>query len=165
VAHDIFKEFWDTFKGLGSWQEKLMKGYYQDGFVENFFGRRRRYPMTRNEAINFPIQSSASEIVVDAMTRLSQMALDTDTPYLHPVLNIHDDLTFCIPDNEDIIDEAIEVITTEMLRLPYDFVNVPMAVEVSIGTNWENLEDIVKIWTTDTGRHSAKDKARFIGKR
>lgn len=149
VTEDIFSEFWDTFTGLSKWQKDLMKGYYEVGYVENFFGRKRRYPMTRNEAINHPIQSSASEMVVDAMNRLSMLAVKTNQWHLHPVLNIHDDLTFAIPNKPDIIDDSIEIIVKEMLKLPYDFVNVPMSVDLSIGSNWENLEDIGKIWTTD----------------
>lgn len=149
VAKDIFKEFWATFKGLDTWQRQLMKNYYEVGYVENLFGRRRRYPMTKNEAINHPIQSTASDMVVDAMTRLSMLALETGEMHLHPRLNIHDDLTFFVPDDEKVIDEAMTVIVSEMLKVPYDFINVPMSVEVSIGKNWSELEDICKFWTTD----------------
>lgn len=158
VTQDIFKEFWRTFTGLERWQKKLMKSYYEEGFVENFFGRRRHYPMTRNEAINHPIQSSAAEIVVDAMNRLSILAMETGQWHLHPRLNIHDDLTFCVPDDDKIIDESIEIIVKEMLLLPFDFVNVPMSVEISMGKNWADLEDIGKFWTNDIGRTDPKRK-------
>lgn len=162
VAKEIFKEFWDTFSGLGDWQKRLMKGYYNDGFVENLFGRKRRYPMTKNEAINFPIQSTAAEIVCDAMDRLSMLAIKTGNMFIHPRLNIHDDLTFIMPNDEQIIDENLDIIISEMLKLPFDFVNVPMSVEVSIGTNWENQEEIGKFFTTDIGRHSLDDAPKSV---
>lgn len=152
VAKSIFNEFWSTFSGLGTWQKKLMKGYYDEGYVENLFGRKRRYPMTKNEAINHPIQSTAAEIVCDAMDRLSMLAVKTKQWHLHPRLNIHDDLTFIIPDDDKLIDESLEIIVQEMLKLPFKFINVPMSVEVSIGTNWENQEEIGKFWTHDIGR-------------
>lgn len=53
---DLMEEFWATFNGLAKWQSDLMKFYYEHGYVESLTGRRRRYPMTRNEAVNFPIQ-------------------------------------------------------------------------------------------------------------
>lgn len=149
VTKKIFDEFWRTFTGLGTWQKKLMKGYYEKGFVVNLFGRKRRYPMTKNEAINFPIQSTAAEIVCNAMDRLSMLAVETKQWHLHPRLNIHDDLTFIFPDDDQIIDDGIETAVREMLKLDYDFINVPMSVEVSLGTNWENQEDIGKFWTKD----------------
>lgn len=162
VTNKIFSEFWDTFSGLNRWQKKLMKGYYDTGYVENLFGRKRRYPMTKNEAINHPIQSSAAEIVCDAMDRLSILALENDRPYLHPRMNIHDDLTFIIPEKK--VDDSLEIIVPEMLKLPFDFINVPMSVEVSIGTNWGNKEEIGKFWTYDVGRHSKKDAPKHLRK-
>jgi len=149
VAKEVFEEFWATFTGLDKWQRKLMKDYYENGYVENLFGRRRRYPMTKNEAINHPIQSTASDIVVEAMNRLSIRALESDVMYLHPRLNIHDDLTFFVPDKGSVLDDAISIIVEEMLALPYEFINVPMSVEVSIGPNWSDQEEIGKFWTTD----------------
>ena len=125
-----------------------MKQYYNDGFVTNLFGRKRRYPMTKNEAINFPIQSTAAEMVCDAMDRLSMLAVKTGQWHLHPRLNIHDDLTFIIPDDDAILEESLETIIYEMLKLPYKFVNVPMSVELSIGDDWNNQDDIAKYWTT-----------------
>jgi DNA polymerase I-like protein with 3'-5' exonuclease and polymerase domains len=133
-----------------------MKTYYEDGFVANKLGRRRRYPMSKNEAINFPIQSLGAEIVIDAMDRLSEIAVETKEWHLHPHLNIHDDLTFIIEDNDRLIDESIDFITREMLLLPYDFINVPMSVEVSIGPDWDDMEEVIKVNTIDIGRHKAR---------
>lgn len=148
VSKRIFAEFWKTFGGLAVWQKTLMRNYYDLGYVENLFGRRRRYPLTKNEAVNFPIQSTASDMVVDAMTRLSKLAHETDM-ILHPRLNIHDDLTFFLPDNSQVIDDCLEIIIGEMLKLPYSFINVPMSVEVSIGPDWFHQEEIGKFWSTD----------------
>lgn len=156
VAKDIFTEFWETFDGLGRWQKQLMKNYYDLGYVENKIGRRRRYPMTKNEAINYPIQSLGAEIVVDAMNRLSQIAVESGEWYLHPRLNIHDDLTMVVPDNEAIIDESIKFFVEEMLLLPYDFINVPMGCEISIGYDWCDMEEVGKFTTIDIGRHKSR---------
>ena len=90
----LMDEFWETFNGLADWQKKLMKKYYEVGYVESPTGRRHHYPLTRNQVINQPIQSVACDIVCSAMNTLSEWAVHTQQWHLHPVLNIHDDLTF-----------------------------------------------------------------------
>lgn len=137
VIDDLMDMFWESFDGLHDWQAKVMKGYYNDGFVSTLNGRKRRYPLTRNQAINHPIQGTAAELVCDAMVRLSKKAHTTGEYFLHPILNIHDDLTFAVPDSDDMIEYALKAIYTEMLTFEkYPFINVPMGVEASIGYNW-----------------------------
>lgn len=144
---DIMDEFWATFSGMKVWQDRLMKRYYECGYVESPQGRRHRYPLTRNQAINMPIQCAAAELVCDAMCRLSHKAVQTGNWYLHPVLNIHDDLSFFIPEREPLFSEAIEIIIHEMLTFDFKWINVPLGVEVSVGRNWADLKEIGKYYS------------------
>ncbi len=144
---NLMEDFWQTFTGLKDWQNRLMRSYYENGYVESPTGRRHRYPLRRNQAINFPVQSVACDIVCQAMCTLSQIAMAEDKWYLHPVLNIHDDLSMCVPDNDRMIDEAIETILKVMLKPTYDFINVPIAVEASIGANWFEMQTVGKFWS------------------
>lgn len=147
VIDKLMNEFWRTFHGLDRWQKDTMNGYYNLGYVSSPTGRRRHYPLTKNQAVNHPIQSVACDIVCDAMVRLSIMAADTGNWFLHPIMNIHDDLTFCIPDDDKILEGAIETIYQEMLSPPYDFINVPLSVSCSVGTNWLEMEEVGKFWS------------------
>lgn len=140
-------DFWNEFDGLKNWQDKLMAGYYDDGYVESPTGRRHYYPLTRNQAINMPIQAFACDIVCDGMNRLSYMASDTNQWHLHPYLNIHDDLTFFIPDDENLIEDSINHIYKIMLTPPYKYMNVPLSVSASIGTSWFKPGEIAKFWS------------------
>lgn len=140
-------EFWATFSGLHRWQKAVMRDYYDTGFVESPTGRRRHYPLSKNQAVNYPIQSVACDIVCDAMVRLSCDAAFTGCWWLHPIMNIHDDLTFCVPDNPQILEEAIEHIYTTMLTPPYKFVNVPLSVTCEIGYNWLEMDKIDQFWS------------------
>lgn len=144
---ELMDEFWDSFNGLKTWQDKTMKRYYDRGYVETPTGRRRHYPLNRNQAINHPIQGVACDIVCDSMVRLSCLAADTGQWHLHPRLNIHDDLTLFIPDDNKIIEEAITTIYKTMLTPPYDFVNVPISVKASLGYNWFELEEVGKFFS------------------
>lgn len=143
----LMNEFRSTFHGVFGWQERLMRDYYEIGYVESPTGRRRHYPLTKNQAVNYPIQSVACDIVCRAMVRLSITAIDTGKWWLHPVMNIHDDLTFIIPDKAQILEESIETIYRTMLTPPYSFVNVPLSVSASIGANWLEMEELGKFWS------------------
>lgn len=147
IVSELMDEFWKSFYGLHSWQDRLMKGYYADGYVESFVGRRRYYPLTRNQAINHPVQCLEAEIVSDAMNRLSMLAASTGQWHLHPRLNIHDDLTFVVPDNDKIIEDSINTIYRIMLTPPYECVNVPLSVKASVGNNWYKMEEVGVFWS------------------
>lgn len=146
VLGRLVDEFWGTLQGFKAWQDATVSKYYEVGYAETLCGRRHHYPLTRNQVINHPIQGTAAELVVDAMNRLSLMSIDTGAMHLHPVLNIHDDLTFVVPDNSQ-FDDAVDTIVKEMLTFAYKWVNVPLSCEVSVGKNWGELEEIGKFWS------------------
>lgn len=145
VAEDLSKEFWDEFRGVKKWQDKLLKRYEKTLYVETLTGRRRRGAMTSNEIINHPIQGTGADIVLDAMNRLSEMADINEDPELQPNLNIHDDLTFDLEN----VHAKIDLIAREMCRHTFDFINVPLIVEASIGDNWNGLEPFGEYYSND----------------
>lgn len=141
---EIMDEFWGVFSGVKSWQDRIIRNYYETGYVESPTGRRRHYPMTRNEAINASIQGLASDIVVDAMVRLSIIAKNKGW-HLHPRLNIHDDISLVVP--EKLVEDSIQTVYRTMLSPSFPCVNVPLSVSVSIGRNWFEMEEIGKFWS------------------
>lgn len=147
IVEKLMDEFWQTFSGVKRWQEQLMKGYYNNGYVKTLSGRRRNYPLSRNEAINHPVQGTAAELVCDAMVRLSHLASTTGNWQIHPVLNIHDDLTFVVADDDNSLEQSISNIVKEMLTFDFPWINVPLACEVSIGPNWCDLEKFGEFWS------------------
>lgn len=147
IVDKVMDEFWSTFSEMRRWQDKLMVRYYDIGYVETLMGRRHNYPLTRNQAINMPVQGTAAELVLDAMVRLSHMAATTNQWHLHPILNIHDDLSFFVPDDDDVLEEAIRIITHEMLTFSFPWINVPLSVTLSIGSNWSDMTEFDKFWS------------------
>ena len=104
-------------------------------------GRRRHAPMSRNEAINQPIQGTASDIVIDSMNRLSEMAERDNRPQLQASLNIHDDLSFFLPKKS--FKEDLKTIVWEMCKPEFNFINVPITIEVSVSKkgDWFHLKE------------------------
>jgi DNA polymerase-1 len=147
VVDILHKDFWEYFSRVGGFHNDTREHYDKKGYVETLTGRRRRAPLSHNMIINSPIQGAASDIVVSAMNRLSLMAYEQGISYYQAVLNIHDDLTFIIPDEK--LDEAVKVISREMVR-EFDFMNdVPLEVEVIVGKNWYKLEEYGKFSSKD----------------
>jgi uracil-DNA glycosylase family 4 len=130
VTNKLHKDFWKYFSRVKDWQDGMLKFYAKNGYVEGLTGRRRRPPLSRNQLLNSTIQGGASDVVVASMNRLSKMSYDLEIPHYQAVLNIHDDLSFIIPDEE--VDGAIKVIAKEMVK-DFPFMNgIPLEVEVSL---------------------------------
>lgn len=140
-------DFWEAFEGMSRWQKSTMTKYYDVGHVETLQGRKRHYPLTKNQAINHPVQGTAAELVCDAMSRLSHLASSTNQWHLHPILNVHDDLSFFIPDSDQELDASLEIIKREMLTFDFPWINVPLSIEISIGPNWADVQSIGRLWS------------------
>jgi DNA polymerase-1 len=145
VAEDVFDEFWREFSGVKKWQKNLQKTYKKNGYVEMLTGRRRHGPLAWQDMINHPVQGLEAEIVFDAYNRLSEKSQAEDKPWMSPVLLVHDDLSFYIPD--DIIEDALEEIITEMLTFKFPWINVPVSLEVSVGKNWYETKEVGKFFS------------------
>lgn len=145
IAEELYNRFFELHDGIKEHQNKIIKIYNKYGYVENLFGRKRRAPVSKNELFNTGAQADASDIVVRAMNRLSKYAVKINQQRFQPILNIHDDISFYLP--EDSLKEDIEIITREICNPCFDFINVPLGVEVAIGDSWG---DLVKYKDYDT---------------
>jgi DNA polymerase I len=143
----LFEDFKAEFAGVWRWQDEQLEAYRRDGYVTCLTGRRRRAPLTLNQILNNTTQGAASDIVLDGMNRLSVLAEREDDLALHPVLNVHDDLTFYLPRRRK--DELLEVIVHEMLHPAFDWVTVPLSVELSIGDNWADMRAVKTFFSDD----------------
>jgi DNA polymerase-1 len=154
LAKKMGAEFWGEFVGVKKWQNKTISTWERTGYVETLTGRRRRGPMSVNEIINSCSQGTASDIVVEAMCDLSELwqfdpnNLLADDKF-QACMNIHDDLTFGF--SEETLEDDILTASKAMCLVgsKFDFVNVPLVVEVSVGTNWANQEEVAVFSSED----------------
>lgn len=146
VAEQLGEEFWDEFPGVKKWQEREAKFYDKHLYVETMNGHRRRGAMSYNELINLKVQGTAAEIVQRAHDVLSERADREGDHELQPRLNVHDDLTFLIQDGT--LEPKIEIIAREMCLPRFDWINVPLVVEVAIGARWDSAEAL-RVYRSD----------------
>lgn len=140
IAEKLGREFWDEFKGVKKWQGHVMHDYEKNNYVETLGGRRRRGAMTRNEAINHPIQGTGADIVTEAQVALTERAMLEEDWSLCPNLNVHDDLTFEL--ETEFMQQKLDIIIPEMCKPRFDYINVPLIIEVKTGTHWHELKEI-----------------------
>jgi len=151
IGYALGDEFKEEFPGIAKWQKKTRESYRKNGYVTGLSGFRRRAPVAPTEIINTPIQSDESVIVLDALIRLT----DLDEDRFIPTFEIHDDLTFIWP--KKAVDRNAETVISVMLNSSYEWVHiVPMSVEMSVGTNWANIENVGEYfsdnWNGSIGR-------------
>ena len=125
-----------------------IKKAQKNGFVTTILERRRYIPEINNknqnirqfaerQAVNTPIQGSASDLIKLAMIEIHKQ-INTRTLEAKMILQIHDELVFDVPKQE--LKESVEIIKDKMenvLKL-----DVPIKVEIKIGKNWSRMLSI-----------------------
>jgi uracil-DNA glycosylase family 4 len=144
----IDRKFWKEFSGIADWHERVQKEYETYGSVKHLDGRLSRAPLARNQYINLPIQGMEAHVVIGhALCTLSERALDEGDLYFQPELEIHDDLDFELPlekiHGAPALDFYVEEIVTTMLACPYEYINVPLTVEVAVGNDLYDMDKVL----------------------
>jgi uracil-DNA glycosylase family 4 len=145
TAYDLQNQLWSKFAGIKRWQDRIRNDFYLNGYVTGLSGYRRPAPTAYTEIVNSPIQADEAKIVMEALARLSERHIWD----LQPILEVHDDITFCFSKKK--LDYYLPTILQDMLLVEYDWIITPVAVEVSIGPNWHELEEIGKFESTSDG--------------
>lgn len=124
------------------WAKQIRTTAQTKGEVVSMIGRKRRFKLMLdnvyellNEAINFPIQSLASDIVLDCLIELHTRLKEYDSYIL---IAVHDALVFEI--SEKYFSECISLIKEVMERPGHFIPEMPgIPVEIKVGKNWGKL--------------------------
>lgn len=137
------------YKGMTAWQEETKADAARRMYSETWLGRRRYLPGIISDnwgqksfaercALNTPIQGTAADILKLAITRI--LAGLPEREWLKPILQIHDELTFIIP--EDRLKEAVAFIRTCMEEKPFREFDLPLIAEASAGPTFGMMEEL-----------------------
>jgi DNA polymerase-1 len=141
-AKQVIADYFDTYKGIRKYMDEIPDTARKQGYIASLFGRRRFFPSINDrnysvrsraerEAINMPIQGTASDIVKIAMIRVHE-ALKKEKLETKMIMQVHDELLFEGPESE--VKRASEIIKREMEAAAE--LDVPLVVEVGSGDNW-----------------------------
>jgi DNA polymerase-1 len=146
-AKKLIEDYYKTYKGVRKYMEEIPKIARQNGYVASLFGRRRYLPAINDknatvraraerEAINMPIQGTASDIVKIAMIK-TDAALKKAGLSTKMIMQIHDELLFESAEVE--VEEAMRLIKAEMESAVE--LAIPLTVEIHAGNNWMEIKD------------------------
>lgn len=145
-AKQVIADYFETYPGIRKYMDEIPETARKQGYVTSMFGRRRYFPSINDrnysvrsraerEAINMPIQGTASDIVKIAMLRVHE-ALKKENLKTKMIMQVHDELLFEAPEAE--VERASEIIKREM-EAAADL-DAPLVVEVGAGDNWMNAK-------------------------
>lgn len=136
---ELYDEFWEIFSGVKEWQEKTLKFYDRNGYIQTLGGKRRHAPLSKNQILNSPISGTASEIVLDAIFRCTKIGYKMNKIKYQPSWEIHDDVSQFLPVKT--LEEDIKFIGKQLVCSPLKYINVPLTVDCAVGDNWADLTE------------------------
>ena len=145
-AKQVIADYFETYKGIREYMDRTPIEAREKGYITSLFGRRRYFPSitdrnfavrsrAEREAINMPIQGTASDIVKIAMLRVAD-ALKREKLETKMIMQVHDELLFEGPESE--VETAKVLIKREMEAAAK--LDVPIIVEIGVGDNWMNAK-------------------------
>lgn len=148
-CEEIIRNLKAGYPALTVWQNETKMTAKQKLYTETWLGRRRYLPNIRSDnwglqsfaercALNTPIQGTAADILKLAIVRILEGL--PSRPWLRPILQIHDELTFLIP--KDRLQEAVAFVKGCMEQQPFPEFDLPLVAEASAGESFGNLEEL-----------------------
>jgi uracil-DNA glycosylase family 4 len=130
--------------GYAAWYQDTLRTLQQTGEVTSLTGRKRRFillqdnPRALKQAVNFPIQSTASDVTLSALIKLHEMLKPYDT---HILFAVHDAIVFEVHKAWRHI--TIPMIMNVMQAPQFDGIDFPgIPADFKIGRSWGEAHQI-----------------------
>ena len=148
-CEEIIRNLKAGYPALVTWQEETKADAARRMYTETWLGRRRYLPDIRSDdwgkksfaercSMNTPIQGTAADIIKLSLGRL--LCGLPERPWLKPILQIHDELTFIIPEGK--LTEAVSYIRSCMEPQPFPEFDLPLVAEASAGRTFGTMEEL-----------------------
>jgi len=141
-ARKVIDDYYDTYKGVRRYMEEIPILAREQGFVRSLYGRIRPLPgindrngnirrAAEREAINMPIQGTASDIVKMAMLRADE-AFQRENLQARMLMQVHDELLVeCAAVDAERVAATLKREMENAVEL-----DVPLIAETGIGDDW-----------------------------
>jgi DNA polymerase-1 len=141
-AKKVIEDYYNTYKGVRRYMEEVPLRAREHGYVRSIYGRIRPLPgindrnanirkAAEREAINMPIQGTASDIVKIAMLKVEE-EFTRQGIEAKLLMQVHDELL--VEASADTAEHVAEVLKREMESAVS--LDVPLIVDVGIADNW-----------------------------
>lgn len=143
-AQEFITSYFTEYASIQRFISETIQEAHEKCRVSTIFGRSRFIPTINNAnkndqaaaeriAVNTPIQGSAADIVKMAMLKVNT-ALRTNPTGAKMLLQVHDELIFECPDNQEAIDTTLKLIKENMENAVK--LSIPLRVSIEYGKNW-----------------------------
>ena len=144
-AELFIQRYFDRYRGVAEYMQKMREQAQQQGYVETLFGRRLYLPdihgkatqraSAERAAINAPMQGTASDLIKLAMLATRNF-LQREHLQSKLIMQVHDELVLEVSQDEcALIQQQLPQI---MASVGKDVLAVPLIAEVGIGNNWDD---------------------------
>ena len=141
-AKKVIEDYYNTYKGVRRYMEEVPIRAREHGYVRSIYGRIRPLAgitdrnanirkAAEREAINMPIQGTASDIVKIAMLRVDE-EFKREGLKSRLLMQVHDELLVEVPEKEVV--KVTEILKHEMETAVS--LDVPLVADVGVGDNW-----------------------------
>jgi DNA polymerase-1 len=141
-AKKVIEDYYNTYKGVRRYMDEVPIRAREHGYVRSIYGRIRPLPgitdrnanirkAAEREAINMPIQGTASDIVKIAMLHVED-ELERRNLKSRLLMQVHDELLLEVPEGE--VEELMKLLKHEMETAVS--LDVPLVADVGVGDNW-----------------------------
>ena len=157
-VNKIIRYFFSNYKGAQKWINDIKDFSIENGYVRNYFGRKRRLPALKElkgkrmkdlhwetrsmvseglrQATNAPIQGFSADLTGIALIRL-QRYIDKNKYPCKLLLQIHDSVISECPIN--LLDDWCKILTEKMVS-PIKKMKTPFPIEINYGKSWDKLK-------------------------
>ena len=144
-AQEIMDAYFTSFPAIREYLDRQVGHATVEGFTETILGRRRYIPelqaanprvrdLGRRQALNAPIQGSASDVFKVAMIQVDGALREQPGLDCRMLLTVHDELVFEVPRSNV---EAAAALVQERMEHAVEL-EVPLQADVGWGTNWSD---------------------------
>ncbi|HET6669500.1 MAG TPA: DNA polymerase I, partial [Pyrinomonadaceae bacterium] len=141
-AKKVIADYYNTYKGVRRYMEEVPLRAREHGYVRSIYGRIRPLPgindrnanirkAAEREAINMPIQGTASDIVKIAMLHVAEEFKRANLR-ARLLMQVHDELLVESPASES--EQVAQILKREMESAVQ--LDVPLVVDVGVADNW-----------------------------
>ncbi len=142
-AQEFIDAYFEGFPAIKEYLHHQVDRATVEGFTETLLGRRRYIPelqaanprirdLGRRQALNAPIQGSASDVFKVGMIAVDRALRDRPDLDFHMLLTVHDELVFEVA--KDRAEEAVDLIRDRMEHAVE--LDVDLRADVGLGANW-----------------------------
>ncbi|MGA7826084.1 MAG: DNA polymerase I [Geobacteraceae bacterium] len=142
VAKDFIDNYFRRHSGAREFLDACVRNAEENGYVTTILGRKLPIPdiassngniraFAQRNAINYPLQGSAADIIKQAMVRVADR-MRSEGLKSRMLLQVHDELVFEVPEEERV--QMEQLVCHEMEHaIP---LRVPLKVDLNFGRNW-----------------------------